>query len=426
MNSVPIGVPELRLRAPTAELLALPWERPLSEWTTPNVALRDFSVGPSRHLVKFVEADGRVWAVKDMPPRIADKEYSVLRRLEDMGLPAVRPAGLVRQPHLDTALLVTRYLDGSWQYRRLFRRLPPDQPKHRARLFDAMANLMVELHRHGVFWGDCSLANTLFSRDGQVLQASLVDAETSEVHPSLSDGQRDHDIDILVENVAAGMVDLVDELGRAELEDTMIDEALDIRVRYQQLWQLLHAEPVFAPADRYHVEGTIRRLNDLGFAVEEIALAPLDSDSEQLRLHVAVGDRRYHAQHLRELTGLDVGEGQAQILLGDLRTYQSLLGREAGHDVDESTAARLWVIEVATPGMHRAHAAVGNTGSAIQAYCDLLEVRWLMSERAGRDVGTEAALAALSRGVIPTDSAAKMAVAETPTAPMARIELDDD
>ncbi|WP_083410560.1 DUF4032 domain-containing protein [Mycolicibacterium rutilum] len=423
---MPTGVPEFRLRAPTAELLTLPWERPLSEWTVPDVPLRDIAVGPSRHLVKFVEADGHLWAVKDMPPRIADKEYAVLRRLEDMGLPAVRPAGLVRQPQFDTAILVTRYLDGSWQYRRLFKRLPPDQPKHRARLFDAMANLMVELHRHGVFWGDCSLANTLFSRDGQVLQASLVDAETSEVHPSLSDGQREHDIDILVENVAAGMVDLVEQLGRSELEDTMIEEALDIRGRYEQLWAILHAEPVFALADRYHVEGTIRRLNDLGFAVDEIALAPLSTESEQLQLRVAVGDRRYHAQHLRELTGLDVGEGQAQILLGDLRTYQSLLSREAGHDVDESTAARLWVMEVATPGMHRAHAAIGNTGSAIQAYCDLLEVRWLLSERAGRDVGTEAALAALARGVIPTDSAAKMAVAETPTAPMARIELDDD
>ncbi len=129
MNGMPTGVPEFRLRAPTAELLTLPWERPLSEWTVPDVPLRDIAVGPSRHLVKFVEADGHLWAVKDMPPRIADKEYAVLRRLEDMGgLPAVRPAGLVRQPQFDTAILVTRYLDGSWQYRRLFKRLPPDQP----------------------------------------------------------------------------------------------------------------------------------------------------------------------------------------------------------------------------------------------------------------------------------------------------------
>jgi Domain of unknown function (DUF4032)/Lipopolysaccharide kinase (Kdo/WaaP) family len=425
MNRMATRVPELRLRAPTAGLLALPWDLPLSEWTVPDVPLRDIAVGPSRHLVKFVEADGALWAVKDMPPRIADKEYGVLRRIEDMGLPAVRAAGLVRQPAFDTALLLTRYLDGSWQYRRLFKRLPPDQPKHRSRLFDAMANLMVELHRHGVFWGDCSLANTLFSRDGQILQASLVDAETSEVHPSLSDGQREHDMQILVENVAAGMVDLAEQLNRGELEDTLIAEALDIQNRYEQLWEILHAEPVFGLADRYRVEGTIRRLNDLGFAVDEIALSPVSTDPGQLRLHVAVGDRRYHAQHLRELTGLDVGEGQAGILLGDLHTYQAQLCREAGHDVDESTAARLWVMEVATPEMHRAHAGVRHTGTQIQAYCDLLEVRWLLSERAGHDVGTERALAALARDVIPTDSAAKMAVAEIPTAPMPAIELDE-
>jgi hypothetical protein len=419
-----VRLPDLRLRAPTADLLALPWDLPLSEWTIPDVPLRDIAVGPSRHLVKFVEADGQLWAVKELPRHIADKEYGVLRRLEDMGLPAVRPAGLVRQPEFDTALLLTRYLTGSWQYRRLFRRLPPDQPKHRSRLFDAMANLMVELHRHGVFWGDCSLANTLFTRDGQVLQASLVDAETSEAHPTLSEGQREYDMQILVENVAGGMVDLAEQINRAELSDTLIEEAQQIQNRYQQLWEILHLEPVFGLADRYRIEGTIRRLNELGFAVDEIALHTVSSEPNKLRLHVAVGDRRYHAQHLRDLAGLDVGEGQARILLGDLHTYQAQLCREAGHDVDESTAARLWVMEVANPGMHRAHAAVRRTGSPIQAYCDLLEIRWLLSEQAGHDVGTERALVALARDAIPTDSAAKMAVAEIPTAPMPAIELD--
>jgi hypothetical protein len=286
---------------------------------------------------------------------------------------------------------------------------------------------MVELHRHGVFWGDCSLANTLFSRDGQTLQAWLVDAETSEVHPTLSRGQREHDIDIMVENVAMGMVDLAERLGTPEaLQDKLIAEAEQVRTRYDSLWELLHAEPVFGFTDRYRVEGTIRALNDLGFAVDEVSLQPVSADPSQLKLHVAVGDRRYHAQRLRELTGLDVGEGQARILLGDLHAYQVQLGREAGHDVDESTAARLWVIEVVTPTEHLAHAALNHSGTAIQAYCDLLEVRWLLSEQAGRDVGTNAALVALRGDVIPTDAAAKLAIAEVPTAPFAVLEFDED
>ena len=85
--------PEFRLRAPTPGCSRCRGTGRLSEWIVPDVPLRDIAVGPSRHLVKFVEADGALWAVKDMPPRIAVKEYDVLRRLEEMGLPAVRPAG---------------------------------------------------------------------------------------------------------------------------------------------------------------------------------------------------------------------------------------------------------------------------------------------------------------------------------------------
>jgi hypothetical protein len=411
-----VSPPDLRLRVTSAGLLALPWERPLAEWDATEVPLRDIPVGPSRHLVRFVETDGRLWALKELPRRIAGKEYAVLRDLEARALPAVRAAGLVIQPQEDTALLVTRYLEQSWQYRRLLLRLPPNQPAHRARLLDAMAMLMVDLHRNGVFWGDCSLANTLFSRDGQVLQAWLVDAETSEIHPRLSDGQRQHDLDILVENVAGGMIDLaVRREQPPELYQTLMDEAAGIAVRYQELWEVLHAEPVFSFADRYQIEGRVRQLHELGFAVDEVKLQPSGEGGDGLRLKVAVADRQYHATQLRELTGLSAGEGQARILLGELRAYQGHLQRQAGSDVPDQVAGRRWLDEVYRPGVERAHQAVGGVGTDVQAYCDLLEVRWLLSEQAGHDVGMEAALAALADRAMPVGSAAQMAVADAST-----------
>ena len=423
--------PQLRLRAATPGLIALPWERPLAHWCAPEVPLRDISVGQSRHLVKFVEADGGLWALKELSPGLAAAEYDVLVRLENMGINAVRPAGLVVQPEFGTAILVTQYLEGSWQYRRLFLRLPPNQPRQRERLYNAMASLMVELHRHNVFWGDCSLANTLFSRDGQELQAWFVDAETSIAYEQISDGQREYDLDILVENVSGGLVDLAARLGRPpEIFPTLMDEAIDIRRRYTELWDVLHAEPVFEFGDRYRVEGTIRRLNELGFAVDEVFLiphspgSPDDPQSAQLQLRLAVGDRRFYQDEIRRLTGLDIGEGQARILLRDLRSYQAHLCEEAGGDVDDSTAGQLWLREVALPGMHRAHQAVDGRGSAVQAFCDMLEMRWLLSEQAGQDVGTTAALTELARDHAPADSAAKLSVVETPTAPMPVIELD--
>jgi Domain of unknown function (DUF4032)/Lipopolysaccharide kinase (Kdo/WaaP) family len=420
---------DLRLRAATPGLLSLPWLEPLAEWDVTEAPLRDIPVGPSRHLVRFVETDGGLWALKQEPRRIAEKEYGVLRDLEAKSLPSVRAAGLVVLPQEDIAILVTRYLERSWQYRRLLMRIPPEMRKHRERLLDAMASLLVDLHRNGVFWGDCSLANTLFSRDGQILQAWLVDAETSEVHPELSAGMRQHDIDILVENVAGGMLDLAARLNQPpEVQARLIEEAMSVATRYDALWDVLHAEPIFSFADRYKIESQIRKLHELGFAVDEVTLQSTDEGNEKVRLKVAVAARQYHATQLHELTGLDVGEGQARILLGDLRAYQRRLRRETKSAVPDDVAAQRWVQEVLRPGAARAHQAVGGRGDPIQEYCDLLEVRWLLSEQAGHDVGDGAALEALRRRSPPPESAATMAIAEEPTAqmPVLTKELLDD
>ena len=407
----------IRLRAASPGLIALPWLEPLGLWPPDAASFRELDVGPSRHLVRFVEADGVTYALKELPDRVADKEYRVLRDLELRDLAAVRPVGLVDQPDTGNSILVTEYLSHSWQFRRLFRRLPRELVKHRERLLDALAMLLVDLHRAGVFWGDCSLANTLFKRDGQTLQAFLVDAETSEVHPSLSDGQRALDLGILVENVAGDLVDVALETGEGgEHLDEDLAAAESVADRYRALWEELTHEETFGPDERYKVEARVRRLNELGFAVDELALEPADGDRSRLRLKVAVANRRFHALELQRLTGLEVGEGQATILLNDLRAYQSRLAAErpaaAGDDV---AVGYRWRTEVFLPGMARAAAAVGPDADPIQAYCDLLEVRWLLSEEAGQDVGDDAALAALGARQAPSESAAQMVVAEAST-----------
>ena len=146
--------------------------------------------------------------------------------MEVRALSAVRAAGIVIQPVEDEALLVTHYLERSWQYRRLLMRIPAAMGVHRGRLFDAMALLLVDLHRNGIYWGDCSLANTLFMRDGQTIQAWMVDAETAEFHPTLSDGQRQMDLEIMTENVAGGLLDVAARREEPpEVYDGIIDEA---------------------------------------------------------------------------------------------------------------------------------------------------------------------------------------------------------
>ena len=60
-------------------------------------------VGPSRHLVRFLESDGILFALKEEPIEIARKEFEVLRHLEDKGLPAVAAVGPGRGARTRTA-----------------------------------------------------------------------------------------------------------------------------------------------------------------------------------------------------------------------------------------------------------------------------------------------------------------------------------
>ena len=380
---------------------------------------KELPVGPSRHLVRFLVSDRRTYALKEEPLEVARSEFEVLRHLADLGLPAVSAVGLAEAPERSAAILVTEYLEFSIQYRRLLMRFPLGPGPYRDRLLDAMAWLLVDLHRAGVYWGDCSLANTLFRRDGDKIQAFLVDAETSAIYPSLSDGQRAYDLDILVENVAYGLADLGAMQGRADAADDALEAAETVRERYGAVWDELWLEPELYADDRHAVRARIRRLNELGFAVDEISLEPAGGLQGVVRLKVTVANRRFHSRELQRLTGILALEGQAQLLLNDLREYRTWLEFNGGHPVAETDGAERWVEDVLEPTIAQLLPQIGDLRDPIQAYCDVLEEKWILSELAGRDVGLKAAIDAYIGLGAPAPEA-------DPSIPDARIGLDID
>lgn len=389
----PNPFPMLRLRR-TEGLLDLPWEQPLGEWPE-SLAFRELDVGPSRHLVRFLVVDGALLALKEEPIEVARREYSVLTHLERVGLPAVRPVGVSEHAERGSSVLVTEYLSQSLQFRRLLARFPLGPGPYRTRLLDAMAWLLVDLHRGGVFWGDCSLANTLFRRDGDRIEAYLVDAETSEVHPSLSDGQRAYDLEILVENVGYGLADVAALQGRDDDFDQAIEAAEAVRATYHALWAELHEEPALPAGDRQAIRARLRRLNDLGYAVDEISIEPGVGAAErpEVRLRVTTSNRAFHAHKLERLTGLRALEGQARVLLNDLREHLTWLRATRDPQMTEEEGARRWLRDVLEPALRRLRPAIG-IRDPLQAYCDVLEHKWLLSEATGRDVGLERAVEA--------------------------------
>lgn len=321
--------------------------------------------------------------------RPARRDYEVLRLLEERGASAVRPIGLAIRPDRDpeaeaAALLITRFADAAVPYRHLFASTDPQLV--RTNLVDALAGLLVELHLYGCFWGDCSLSNVLYRHDGATLETILVDAETATVRSFLSDGGRTEDIEIMVENVGAEMADLAASEKRS-LEEADFELGEEVAASYRLLWQEVAARESIPDDQRYRIADRVRRLNDLGFEVDELELEPHPSH-QHVHLKVRVGDRNWHANRLRELTGLEASENQARQLLSDLQYWEMLLGPALPGD--RALRAARWRLEVYVSWVARLAQRFPGL-DPVQAYCDLLTHRYYRSVAAAHDVGTEAA-----------------------------------
>jgi Domain of unknown function (DUF4032)/Lipopolysaccharide kinase (Kdo/WaaP) family len=388
-------------RPPAGEasaLLTLPWEQPLEEWDD-ELLLEVPQRGISRHVVRFTHAGGTVYALKEIDEPLARKEYALLGAFEEEGLPAVTVLGIcVDRPAELPAVLVTRYLEYSMSYRYLFS--SPRAGSSADKLVDTLVELLVRLHLAGVFWGDCSLSNTLFRLDAGAMAAYLVDAETAERHPDLSPGQRRYDVELATERVGGELLDL-QAGGVLPRGIDPVATAAGLPERYAALWEAVTQEELI-PVDeqRFRVADRLARLNAMGFDVDEVELVT-EGDGARLRVHTRVGEPGQHRRQLFRLTGLEVGENQARRLLNDLRSFRGYLEQKSGRPVPETVAGHRWVAEVYQPVVDAIPPDLVGRLAPAEVFHEVLEHRWFLSERAGRDVGTRAAARSYFATVLP-------------------------
>jgi hypothetical protein len=374
-------------RTAQVDFLDLPWHEPLETWESGRLV--EVPRGIGRHVVRFVDYAGAFFALKELPAEIARREYRLLRGLGERGIPAVEAVGIVSDRDELPDVLLTRYLDFSLPYRIALARKPlPDQLE---RLLDAFAQLLVRLHLAGFFWGDCSLSNTLFRRDAGALAAYLVDAETAEQHSRLSDGQRAYDLDIASENVFGELLDVEAQLGQSDGDEASA-LAAEIRERYERLWAELSAEEDFPAGDERRLQARLARLNELGFEASEIELVETPTGF-RMRLEPGLMEPGFHRLRLLRLTGLDTQENQARRLLADLDAYRKRLTASEDPPASETAAAARWVAGVFEPAIAAVPPELLGKRDAAEIFHELLEHRWYLSERAGREVPLEEAVA---------------------------------
>jgi len=92
------------------------------------------------------------------------------------------------------------------------------------------------------------------------------------------------------------------------------------------------------------------------------------------------------------LSSMRALEGQARMLLNDIAEYHAWLEYDEQAAVAVEDAADRWLREVYRPTLARITAFVGPDRDLVQAYCDVLEHKWLLSEESGGDIGLEAAI----------------------------------
>ncbi|KYH44905.1 DUF4032 domain-containing protein [Branchiibius sp. NY16-3462-2] len=393
---------------PWPALLGLPWRLPLEEW--PEEILAALPRGISRHIVRFTRVEGRVVAVKEIKGDIARREYEMLRMLRRLDQPVVEPIGVV-DGRIDLAgepldaCLLTRHLQFSLPYRAMMSQtLRADTA---TRLLDALAALLVRLHLVGFWWGDVSLSNTLFKRNAGAFAAYLVDAETGELHDSLSDGQREHDLDIARVNIAGELMDL-QAGGFVDERIDPVDISALILERYDLLWREVTAVERFDASKLFKVDDRIRRLNDLGFDVDELSMTT-DIDGTSVQIQPKVVDAGHHSRRLLRLTGLDVEDNQARRLLNDLDSYQAATDRQ---NDDEEQVAHDWLTACYEPVIRAVPPELRGKLEPAEIFHEVLENRWYLSEAADHDVSIGDATQDYVRRILPAkpDEAAVVGV----------------
>ncbi len=205
------------------KLKCLPWNLPLEEWRPRGYTFIDYRKGLSRHTVRFIRVQGSALAIKQTGEYFARFEIANLKRLLQMGIHTLIPAGYAvfdDKPieiktktgnffeKNDRAYVVTvledKALPDSYLFRLNF------EEKNRKRIWIAVAELLASIHHSNIYWGDASLANVLIKfikesdekgRKRTVLKAFLADAETLEIQNHLSRKFRIEDLDFFFESM---------------------------------------------------------------------------------------------------------------------------------------------------------------------------------------------------------------------------------
>ncbi len=387
-----------------AALAGLPWHAPLEQWSTLNVPLLHIRRGDSRHPVIFVEREGVRYAIKETTPHMAEREMRNLLATSQRGIPTLTPAGVVTvslPPLLLDASLpggMRSYLSGDRGYliTRLALRVVPHAFLYRLpltrhtkqRLLSAIAVLMIELHEHGVYWGDPSLANILLRIDGRRILAIMADAETSDYFTgAVSERMREQDLASFGESLAWQAEDLRQARGLPEDQQPLDDT--DFRY-FMQRYRWLRREHARLSGSEtpfmtlYQAQQFLHKMNRWGFS----ALG-LTSRTFQELTTIRPG---WYQRRIYELLHISIPRVYARRFYNMILGHQAIASEKAGYAISVETAARQWYTDYHLPAILLLRQVLTVGQDPLKAYFQVMLHKWKMSENAGYEIPLDEAI----------------------------------
>src|SRR5205085_8474676 len=83
------GLMAIHVREGHPDFIDLPWQLPLAGWASASERVVEMERGLSRHQVVFVEYGTGLYALKDLPPALEEREYGLPSGMETRSLPEV-------------------------------------------------------------------------------------------------------------------------------------------------------------------------------------------------------------------------------------------------------------------------------------------------------------------------------------------------
>ena len=244
-----------------------------------------------------------------------------------------------------------------------------------------MALLLVELHEHGVFWGDPSLANVLIRIDGRHILAIMADAETAELFPEpISEGLREQDIALFGESLIWQAEDLRQARDLPEEETVVDDKDFRYFVRRYRWLRREHTQLITSPSfsTLYQVYRFIESLNKAGYSL-------LSTTGHLLQEVVAVTPGWY-SRRIHKLLGINVPRIYARRFYTMILGHQALLSKQERRDVSIEEAARHWYTNYHLPTILLLRKHLTSNQDPMQAYFSIMDHKWKLSRKAGFEI----------------------------------------